>query len=237
MFAVFTLFGVSHIAALLCIAALTAFAVWACRKDAKSKTAKTCIGLLAFLCFSIYPLQQIFHTVVGGVVKVEDIYPFHLCDIAAVICGFALITRKPALCELAYFWGLAGTLQGLLTPDLNHDFPNPVFLIFFTIHGAIVATALLLPLGLGWKPRPKATLRVFIWVLVYTAGALIINAIMGSNFGFLTHKPENASLLDIMGPWPWYILVLLLMAGLIFWLLSWPFKRFNQGKSTASELN
>jgi len=209
MLAVFELFGTSHIAA-----------------------TRTSLALLTFLCFAIYPLHQAFHTIVGGSEKLEDLFPFHLCDIAIIVCGFAIITRKPILCELAYFWGLAGTLQGLITPDLNHDFPSPVYLIFFFQHGIIVITALVLPLGLGWRPRSDASRRVFIWIIIYAVGAFLINFVMGTNFGFLTHKPEQSSLLDIMGPWPWYVLVLITLSGLFFWLLALPFKKRIPGEAT-----
>ncbi len=237
MFATFLHFGLSHITVLTTIALSSVLIIRLCRKKAHSHSYRITLSVLAFLCFAIYPIYQIFHTLNGGASKLDMLLPFHLCDIAAIICGFALITRKPILCELAYFWGLAGTLQGLLTPDINHDFPNPVFIIFFLHHGIIVITALLLPLGLGWRPRPRASLRVFLWVLIYAVAALIINFLLGTNFGFLMHKPEQGSLLNIMGPWPWYILVLIAMAGLMFYLLELPFKKFNSTSTKTSESN
>ena len=33
-------------------------------------------------------------------------------------CATACVTRKQWIFEIAYFWGLAGTIHGLLTPDL-----------------------------------------------------------------------------------------------------------------------
>jgi len=229
MVVAFQLFGPSHIGALIVIAMAAAFLVRQCRKDLEGTQAKVGICILTFLCFAIYPMNQAFLSIIGGSDELNNLLPFHLCDIAAIICGFAILTRRPLLCELAYFWGLAGTLQGLLTPDLNHDFPSPVYILFFLHHGAVVITALLLPLGLGWRPRHGAFLRVFLWVLIYAAAAFLLNFVLGTNFGYLMHKPEHASLLDIMGPWPWYIVILIAMAGLLFYLLSFPFRK--AGKS------
>jgi len=126
MLAAFQHYGFSHVSVLILITLTTVLIVRSCKKDASSYPSRLSIALLTFFCFAIYPIHQIFHSITGGAEDMESLFPFHLCDIAAFICGFALITRKPLMCELAYFWGLAGTMQGLLTPDLNHDFPSPV---------------------------------------------------------------------------------------------------------------
>ena len=102
-----------------------------CRRVSNSPGAKSAIRLLSFCCFAAYPFNQAAWESTGGTITLDAVIPFHLCDIAAFLCGFALITRRYLLCELSYFWGLAGTLQGLLTPNLPYDFPHPVFLRLF----------------------------------------------------------------------------------------------------------
>lgn len=228
MLANFQFFGLSHIGSLVVILASAFFLIKQCRKDENSLTARIGLTILTFLCFAIYPINQAVLSAIGGPHLLDALLPFHLCDIAAFVCGLALITRKSSLCEIAYFWGLAGTLQGLITPNLNHDFPSPIYLVFFFHHGIIVITALLLPLGLNWRPRPKAAIRAFMWLLLYAAVTFGINFILVTNFGFLMAKPDQASLLDIMGPWPWYILVLIGMAGILFYFLNLPFRKFTR---------
>ena len=34
-----------------------------------------------------------------------------------------------------------------------------------------------------------------------------MNRLLGSNYMFTMHKPASASLLDILGPYPWYLLL------------------------------
>jgi uncharacterized membrane protein YwaF len=54
-------------------------------------------------------------------------------------------------------------------------------------------------------PRSGAALRVFAATLAWTAIAGIGDAITGGNYMYLSSKPAHNSLLDVLGPWPWYI--------------------------------
>lgn len=228
MLSAFELYGIGHVGALICLTTISALVILRCRKDSHSPHAKSAISLLTFCCFAVYPINQAAWESVGGAMTLDAVIPLHLCDIAAFLCGFALITRRPLLCELSYFWGLAGTLQGLLTPNLPFDFPHPVFIAFFLQHGVVVITALLLPLGLGWRPRPGAWQRSFAWLLIYAVLAFLANIALNTNFGFLMHKPNEASLIDLMPPWPFYILLMICIGGMLFYLLGLPFKKSCQ---------
>ena len=46
----------------------------------------------------------------------------------------------------------------------------------------------------------------------------VINCALGTNYGYLNGKPSSASLLDLMGQWPWYLLVVLALLA-AFWAL------------------
>jgi len=225
MLAAFDLYGVGHVGVLALLAVITVLIIRRCRKDPHSARTKASISLLTFCCFAAYPINLAAWESTGGANSLDAIVPFHLCDIAAFLCGFALITRRPLLCELSYFWGLAGTMQGLLTPNLPYDYPHPVFFAFFLQHGVIVITALVLPLGLGWKPRAGAVKRVFAWVILYAGAAFMVNLTLDTNYGFLMKKPSQASLLDVMPAWPSYVFCLIALAGVFFFVLNLPFIR------------
>jgi hypothetical integral membrane protein (TIGR02206 family) len=182
-------------------------------------------GILAFLNLATFGIVQVSWQSVPGM-TVEQSIPAHLCDIASILSGFALLTRRRLLCELTYFWGLAATIQGLVTPALEFGFPSWPFITFFLQHFSIVAAALYLPIVDGWRPHHpwwRSPLRVLGWSNVYLACAMLVNWRFGTNFGFAARKPVNPSLLDYLGPWPWYLLGMEALALVFFSLLALPF--------------
>jgi hypothetical integral membrane protein (TIGR02206 family) len=68
-----------------------------------------------------------------------------------------------------------------------------------------------------------------LWSWGYMFVAFGVNALLDTNYGYMNGKPEAASLLDHLGPWPWYLLSLQGVAFVFFGLLLLPFRR-NHGK-------
>lgn len=149
--------------------------------------------------------------------------PMHLCDVAAYVAAFALVARNRRAAEVAYFWGLGGTLQGLITPAVGAGFPHPEFFRFFLLHSSVVIAACYLAFGTGMSPERGAVWRAFGWAQVYLVVAAVVNLLTGANYGFLCEPPESGSLIDLLGPWPWYLVSLELLALVAFAVLNLPF--------------
>jgi hypothetical integral membrane protein (TIGR02206 family) len=158
--------------------------------------------------------------------------PLQLCDAAIFICALALWTRKQLLIEVAYFWGLAGTIQGLITPDLPAHFPSFLFIQYNLAHGGVVAAALFLVVGLNHWPRPRAVLYVFGVTVAYAAFVGFLDAVTGANYLYLRAKPGSHTLLDVMGPWPWYIGAASVVALAFFLILDAPFQVLRRRPSS-----
>jgi hypothetical integral membrane protein (TIGR02206 family) len=153
--------------------------------------------------------------------------PLHLTDAATMVAALALWTFWPLLFELTYFWGLTASLQATLTPGLGADdrFPSFFYLQYFVTHAGVVLGAVLLAFGLELTARPGAVPRVFLATAAWAAVAAAGNALTGGNYMFLAERPDTASILDYMGPWPWYILGAGLLALAMFVALDLPFRR------------
>jgi hypothetical integral membrane protein (TIGR02206 family) len=149
--------------------------------------------------------------------------PLHLCDVAALVSAAALWTRRPLLVELTYFWGLAGTSNSLITPDVAGNFPSYLFLQFYIAHGTIVAAALFLVIGLQITPRRGAVARIIALTLGLAVVDSVVNLWTGGNYMFLRHAPGVHSLLDLMGPWPWYVVGAAGLGLALFAALDLPF--------------
>lgn len=127
------------------------------------------------------------------------------------------------LYDLTYFWGLGGSVQALLTPDIPDRFPSIAFLTFFFGHAAMVVSALALTLGLGRRPRAGSVWRVW-WITLGTAAVVFVfDAATGANYMYLMGPPDRPSLYDCFGPWPWALIPLVGVATVVFWLLYAPF--------------
>ena len=140
--------------------------------------------------------------------------------IAAVI---ALWRGSPLAFELTWFWAGSATVQALLTPDLHRSFPDYRWWWFVIAHSGVIVAAVLLAWGMRRTPRPGAVRRAFAWSLLVTGLAAAGTVLFDGNYMFLREPPEEDSLLDLMGPWPWYIASAAALALVLFWLLDRPF--------------
>ena len=152
--------------------------------------------------------------------------PLHLTDAATVVAAFALWSPRPLPFELTYFWGLTASLQAVLTPGLDADerFPSFFYWHYFLTHSGVVVGALFLAFGLRLTPRPGAIRRVLLATAAWAAVAGSANVLTGGNYMFLRERPDTPSLLDYLGPWPWYMLGATALAVALFALLDLPFR-------------
>lgn len=229
----FELFGAAHLAVLLLVTLVVVLMVTIARRFPSSRLTRTGERLLVVALLLTYPAKGVL-ALRGEGASWDYPLPLHLCDLAAYIAAVALLSRSQRLAELAYFWGVAGTLQGLITPAVQVGFPHPEFFRFFLLHASVVVASLYLPFGAGLAPRRGAVLRVFGWTQVYVVAAASVNVLTGANYGFLCEPPPTASLIDVLGPWPWYILVLEAIALVLFALLYLPFSRTGDADAAAA---
>jgi hypothetical integral membrane protein (TIGR02206 family) len=201
----FVPFGPSHLAAIaIALLAPLALALLARHEHLGRRADRiTRIGLAAFLALGWlcwYGLGA-----ARGTLTLDNALPMNLCDWAEIALVIALLTRHQFAYELGYFWGLGGTLQGVLTPTIYWDFPDPQFIFFFIQHGGVVAALLYLTLGARLRPVPASLPRVIAASLGYPVVAALVDWLLGVNYGFLRAKPAGQNLMSVLSPWPWYI--------------------------------
>ncbi|MEM1031482.1 MAG: TIGR02206 family membrane protein [Myxococcota bacterium] len=149
--------------------------------------------------------------------------PLHLCDVVVPVAVVALWSRRPRWTELTYFWGLAGTLPALITPDLRARFPDVHFVFYFLQHGLIVVAVFALLGGGDVALRPGAPGRAWLTLNVVALPVALFDALADANFMYLRARPPVATPLDAFGPWPYYVLAGEVVALVAFTLLYLPF--------------
>jgi hypothetical integral membrane protein (TIGR02206 family) len=163
----------------------------------------------------------------------QTMLPLHICSILVWLGGWMLVTRNQFIYEYMYFLGIGGALQAIITPDLGiYGFPHYRFFQTFISHGLIVTAAIYMTTVEGFRPTWRSMLRVIIGGNIYMLVVTGINWLIGSNYLYTLHKPETASLFDIMPDWPVYLLVVQLIGLVNFLLLYLPFiiKDWRAGK-------
>ncbi|MBN2387307.1 MAG: TIGR02206 family membrane protein [Anaerolineales bacterium] len=135
-----------------------------------------------------------------------DQLPLHICSLLIWLSGIMLVCKNRWIYEFAYFLGIGGGLQALLTPDVGiWGFPHYRFFQTFIAHGLLIAAAVYMTTVEGLRPTWKSLLRVFVGMNLYMALVYIINLWLGTNFLYINAKPAVPTLLDLLPPWPGYL--------------------------------
>ncbi len=209
--AAFQPFGFHHAAALGVFALVTLAAVWAGRRLPEGRQHRLGVALAAATmgCW----IAGFTTRLLIGDWRLDADLPLNLCPLSAFGLVLALARRDEKLFEVLYFWVLAACAQALVTPELREAYPHYMFWRFWVLHAGLVTTVVYAVAVLGWRPRPVGILRAFGWGVAYLVAVALVNPLLGTNYAFTQHKPLNPTILDALGPHPWYLAGMML-AGL-----------------------
>ena len=140
----------------------------------------------------------------GDFDKTTDL-PLDVCNLAALLMPFLMWKPSKRVHEILYFLVLVGTLQATLTPHLFNGFPNFTFFKYWIVHGGLIVYVVFITASFKFFPDRRSLLKAFVWLQGYAAAVFMANVLLGSNYFYVMRKPPTASLLDVLGPWPWYI--------------------------------
>ena len=220
----FKLFGPVHLAILAAVPVFAGLLTLLQRRlDPKARGLR--IGLACFILLdaAVYYAYLIAH----GQLTFPDHLPLELCDASLCLVIVALLTLNKTVYDLAYYGALAGASMALLTPNLWEPFPSFGTIQFFVDHGLIVIGALYLAWSGQMRPRAGSIGRAMLGVNLFAALVGTFDSFFKTDYMYLRAKPANASLLDVLGPWPWYLVAAEGVALVVFTLLYLPFRKAN----------
>ena len=225
----FAAYGPSYWATIAVFVIGAVLLVWLGRRQTKAQGRKLA-RVLAVVTAAIYVAMFIYTLIPPAL---EWSVPLRLTDLATVSAAYALWTQRHWAYTLTYYWGLVLSAQALISPVLESpDFPNYEFLAFWAIHLLVVWAAIYLTWGLGHRPTWRSYRLVVAVTAVWAVVTFTFNRIADTNYGFLNGKPATPSLLDVLGPWPLYILSATGLILIVWALMTWPWERIRRRTST-----
>lgn len=230
----FELFGTGHLVTVALVASVIAFLVFGWRNP--TEEGKRRARWIIFLVFLAGEISWHAWNIAWGTWNIQQHLPLHTCSISALAALYVLLTRNYRVYEIVFFIGIAGASQTLITPEAAH-YGLPHFRAIQTLwaHGMIVITLVYVTAIEGLRPTWGSIWRTMIFGNLYMLFVTGVNYLLGSNYMYTLSKPDTASLLDLLGPWPWYLFWAEFLALFLFVLLYLPFAISDWRAGTAPD--
>ena len=220
----FHAYGIPHLTVILLTIVLPFVLAAIVRQTKSARLERVIVVALSTILILNYATYLVFVRYRGGAVTWQQLLPLQLCDWGMVVVIIAMWSGRQRWFEVAYFWGIGGTVQAVLTPNLHFGFPDFRFFSFFISHCGIIVGVVFLMLTRHYRPQPMSIVRVFLWSEFYFVVTMIADELTGYNYGFLLHKPEAFSILNFLSDSrPLYLVQMHGLALLFFLVLYAPF--------------
>lgn len=164
--------------------------------------------------------------------------PIHMCSLSGFFIGIFLLTKKRLFFEIAFFWGIGGGINALITPDVTLTFPDPKYVLFFLGHGLLIVNIGYACIALSNRPTFKSVKNGIFFSLAVLPVIYIINLLLGppANYWYLGAKPtEGQSLMDFFPDPPLHIPLLIIIGAFLFLLIYSPYWVYDKFKKLNAE--
>ena len=162
-------YGTAHLIVIFLTIALPFFFAALVRWTKSPITERIIVGALSLILVLNY---FVYLSLVGqfGALSWKQMLPMQLCDWAMVVIIIAMWTRRPLWFEVAYFWGIGGTVQAVLTPNLAYGFPDFRFFSFFISHcgviiGIVIGGGIFVLPNVVARNAPSHAAIVSVWII------------------------------------------------------------------------
>jgi len=218
----FVLFGTAHLAFLAGILLFNLSFILVRRSSNQRLRRDLRLGMAAWLVLNELS-WHVWNWAIGDW-NVQTTLPLQLCSLFVFLSAAMLVTRSRMIYEYAYFLGVGGAFQALMTPDSGiYGFPHFRFFEPLIAHGLIISASVYLTVVEGFRPTWKSIPRVALAANLYLLLMALVNRLLGSNYLFTVYKPDVPSLITILAPWPWYLLEFEVLGLVTFLILYLPF--------------
>jgi len=160
---------------------------------------------------------------------VAELLPLHLCPIVIILSIFMMFFHSEVLFQPVYFWSI-GAFFAILMPDIRDGMSNFASQSFFITHFFILFSTAYAFVHFRFRPTKAGFLCSFLLLVTLAFIMYFVNNKLGTNFLYVNHPPVTKSLMDFMGPWPYYIFSLAGIDIAISFFMYLPFRKNKKSK-------
>ena len=123
--------------------------------------------------------------------------------------------------------------MALLQPDTPLDFPDPVFIIFYLSHGAMLLAIGHASIALENRPNLDSVKKAIMVSLAVIVVIYFINLILGppANFWYLGARPDGTSIMDLMPDPPRHLPIVITLGLIMFSIIYLPYWLYDRLKA------
>ena len=160
---------------------------------------------------------------------VAELLPLHLCPIVIILSIFMMFFHSEVLFQPVYFCSI-GAFFAILMPDIRDGMSNFASQSFFITHFFILFSTAYAFVHFRFRPTKAGFLCSFLLLVTLAFIMYFVNNKLGTNFLYVNHPPVTKSLMDFMGPWPYYIFSLAGIDIAISFFMYLPFRKNKKSK-------
>ena len=160
---------------------------------------------------------------------VAELLPLHLCPIVIILSIFMMFFHSEVLFQPVYFWSI-GAFFAILMPDIRDGMSNFASQSFFITHFFILFSTAYAFVHFRFRPTRAGFLCSFLLLVTLAFVMYFVNNKLGTNYLYVNHPPVTKSLMDFMGPWPYYIFSLAGIDIAISFFMYLPFRKNKKSK-------
>jgi hypothetical integral membrane protein (TIGR02206 family) len=202
-----------------------------------SKRQQVTLGTLLGLLLVVNFIAWYILILAAGSFDYKKDLPLQICHFANIFLLVVMRNRNEYWFRIFYFWVLAGTLQAVITPEIQADFPHYWFWRYWILHAGPVVCIVYAAYVYRLRPVSNSIIRSFLAFNIVLMVNGLINYFLNTNYAYLCNKPVVKSLFDYLGPWPWYILTAEVAAFILFTLVYAPYWIMDFGMKRSSMNN
>jgi hypothetical integral membrane protein (TIGR02206 family) len=199
------LFGASHLIPIGLLLLFVTLLVYLKKSSIAQPSLERLGEIIAWTLFATFPTYLIFQ-LLDGTLTWATALPLYPCPLSSLLAPVLVRSRNTKLFNVIFYWVFAGTVQAVITPEIKFTFPHYEYFYFWVCHAGLLALLAFTLILQEAEPKLSGILPAFAWFNVLIVVAAVVNSLVATNYYYLKAKPVVPTLIDYLGPWPWYIL-------------------------------